>query len=113
MEPISTLCLGLVASTLALAPVSLPTQYHSIEAYDAQLRVTERVLDRSICQDVERTRSVDKKDYPTLTESQKVVAARKAQNDKKRALLALERHCKNSRRVVALGMQAECSGLIK
>lgn len=113
MEPVSTLCVGLVASALSLAPVAAPVQYHSIEAYDAQLRVTERVLDRSICQDVERTRSVDKEAYPRMTESQQRVAADKAQRDKRRALGALVTHCKTSKRVIARAAVAECSGLVK
>lgn len=113
MDPVSTLCVGLVASALSLAPVTGPVQYHSIEAYDAQLRVTERVLDRTICPDVERTRSVDKEAYPRMTERQKEVAASKAQRDKRRALSALVTHCKTSRRVIARGAVVECSGLVK
>ena len=54
------ICTILLASALTLAPVDKPV-FRSVQYFDKLTRVSERVLDRSICKDIERI-------YPLTTE---------------------------------------------
>ena len=97
-----------VGAVLALAPIPVQPRMNTVDYFSWKLQVSERVLDGTIACDINRTRSVNKKEYPRLTESQKEVARSKAAFDKKRSRAAVSTHCKNDSRVKAVGGFTEC-----
>lgn len=104
----SALCTLAVASALVLPSIGAQPKMNTVDFFDWKLRVSERTLDGTIACDINRTRSVNKKEYPRLNESQQKVALDKAANDKKRARAAMTTHCKNSSRVKDAGGFVEC-----
>jgi hypothetical protein len=95
------ICTIITASALILGPVSRP-QYHTVDFFDRQIQVTERVLNRSICKDIERVQAPDA-DQMSLakTEGQKKALRDRADVNGKRNAIAVSNHCKASPRVSA------------
>lgn len=83
-----------------LAPVVKP-KMNSVDYFDYKIRVTERILDRTICPDIERVQAPDAKllVHPDTSESQKKALREKAAYNAKRNAVALSNHCKHSPRV--------------
>lgn len=105
------MCSLLIASAIQLGPVDTAGGGRNINYFDRLIRVTERVLDRSICPDIERTHAADKDDQADvrLTEKQKEILRDKAEVTKAAARAAVERHCKNSPRVKGKNAAKECN----
>lgn len=104
----SLVCTLAVASSLALPSMTDVPNRNTVDWFDHQIQVSERVLDGTIACDINRTKSVNKKEYPRLSESQKKVALGKAAFDKRRSRDAVSTHCKNSTRVKNAGGFVEC-----
>lgn len=92
------ICTIIAASALSLLPVEKPV-YRSIGYFDSVLRVTERVLDRTICEDIERVQALDVTGWDSLTEKQKEQRIRITEERKAGQREALEQHCRKSTRV--------------
>lgn len=105
---VPVICQLAVAAALTLTPISAQPQRNTVDWYDWKLQVSERVLDGTIACDIDRTRSVNKEEFPRLSETQKKVALDKAAFDKKRARNAVSTSCKNSSRVKAANGFTEC-----
>lgn len=105
---IVALCQLATAAALTLTPIQAQPQRNTVDWFSWKIQVSERTLDGTIACDIDRTRSVNKVDYPRLNESQKKVALDKAAFDKKRSRHASSTHCKNDSRVKAAGGFTEC-----
>lgn len=93
------ICSVVIASALILTPAKAPT-YHSVQFFDNRINLSNRVLDRSICKDVERV-------YPLTTEQGAKRVEEKVQLEKKANLANHQAHC--SKRVLAEGKNdGEC-----
>lgn len=92
------ICTILTASALVLLPVQKP-RANSVDYFDSKIRVTERVLDRTICDDVARVQAPDAILMSVATERQKKALEEKAAYNAHRNAVALGTHCKNSPRV--------------
>ena len=94
------ICTISIASVLMLAPVVKP-RMNTVDYFDSKIRVTERVLDRTICPDLERVQAPDAVllNHPSTTEAQKKALREKAEYNGKRNAVAVSNHCKNSPRV--------------
>ena len=95
------ICTIITASVLTLLPMAKPV-YHSVDFFDSRSRVTERVLDRTICPDIERTQAPDSVLLELAkTDAQKEAIRKKAAVNARRNVIAVSNHCKNSPRVGA------------
>ena len=93
------ICTILIASALTLGSTDKAV-FHSVQFYDHQTRVSERVLDRSICKDIERV-------YPLTTLQGAERVEEKVRLDREGNRKAVEKHCKG--RVRSEGKDAsEC-----
>lgn len=79
------ICTILIASALTLAPVEKPV-FRSVQYFDSINRVSERVLDRSICKDIERV-------YPLTTKQGATRVEEKVKLDRNASRKAVESHC--------------------
>lgn len=95
-----------------LTPVTGKVLSRSINASDKAIQVTERVLDRSICEPISVQQAPNKIVFPTLTEDQKKIELKAAAYRQEIARTAMAQHCKNSPRLTN-AQTAECNGLIK
>lgn len=84
-SPIPMICTIILASALTLGTVEKPT-YHSVQHFDNQIRVTQRVLDRTICKDLERV-------HPLTTVQGAERVAEKVKLDRDANRKAVEAHC--------------------
>lgn len=81
------ICTIIIASALTLAPVQKPV-YHSVQFFDRQTRISERVLDRSICKDIERA-------HPLTTVQGHERVLEKVKQSRIANRSAVENHCRN------------------
>lgn len=91
-------CSLLIASAIALSSIPKAAS-RTIDYYDRLNQITERVLDRSICKDIERVQEVDSVLYPLYNDQQKAAERARAENRKKNNRLAVGTHCSNSPRM--------------
>ncbi|MDB5344218.1 MAG: hypothetical protein JWP89_2595 [Schlesneria sp.] len=94
------ICTIITASALLLSPVT-KANYHSVDYFDKQNFVTERVLDRLICFDIDRVQAPNQllMADPKTTPEQKRVLREKAAVNAGRNAIAVSNHCKHSPRV--------------
>ena len=93
------ICSIILASALTLAPVQKPV-FRSVQYFDSINRVSERVLDRTICKDLERI-------HPLTTVQGAERVAEKVKLDRNANRKAVESHCMG--RVRAEGKEvSEC-----
>lgn len=88
------LCSILISSALTLSPAT-HNRYHSVQQFDNAIRVSDRVLDRSICGDIERVQAPSKLDLAaaqTPEQKQAVINAALARQVANRT--AVVNHCK-------------------
>lgn len=96
------ICEILTSSVLILAPV-VGAHFNTVDYVDGKIRLTERVLDRSVCKDLEYIQQPNQllMKEPSTTEAQKAAMREKAEIEGKRNAIALSKHCKASGRVSA------------
>ena len=100
----------LIAAAIQLSPIPKAAS-RTIDYFDRLEKITERVLDRSVCKDIERTQDVDKILYPLYNEQQKAAERASAAERQRRGRLSMGQHCSNSPRM-ANEDKTECN-LIK
>ncbi len=83
---------AMVASALVLSAPTGNVNPHSVQYFDLQRNITNRVLDRSIIPDVERVHAPTQSE---LTGSLREAALRRAAQKVKRNKERLQDHCKN------------------
>jgi hypothetical protein len=97
-SPISMICTSVaLAAAITLLPVAKPVT-NSVEFYDNKIQLTQRVEDRSICDDLNLIHKIQESpDWSTLTARQQELrkAARFAQ--RRGNLKANQQHCKSRR----------------
>jgi hypothetical protein len=86
-------CTILIASALSLSPVAKPV-YHTVQFFDAKIRVSERVLDRSICPEIDRVQPLEISGWDTLPEEQKQMRLDNMKKRRESQRDALVQHCK-------------------
>ena len=78
-------CTLLIASTLTLSPVVKPN-YNTVAYFDSKTQISQRVLNRTICKDIERV-------YPLTTNKGFDRVEEKVNLDRNAARKSVEKHC--------------------
>ncbi len=86
-------CTAAVSLLVLATPVK--TNYHNVAAFDNLINVSQRVLDRTICKDVQRAQPIDNSSWATLTQDQKDARVRQMEIKQKRNINEMETHCRN------------------
>lgn len=101
-------CSVLVPALIYLLPVTGKVRANTVEYFDKKIFVTERVLDRTICEPIAEQQSPDKAKLPTMNAEQKAQAIRQAAFREKDARKAMTGHCSHSVRLT-LAETAQCN----
>lgn len=86
-------CSLLIASAIILAPVERP-RFNSVQWFDNEIRVSQRVLDRTICRDIDRVQTLDPLEGKTITPAQERARAQRKAEKERRNIGAVVQHCR-------------------
>lgn len=97
-----------MASAIVLAPTP-NARLNTVQYFDQLRQISQRVLDRTICKDVQKTQSTDTEGWTRLTVAQQEARVRLAKIKQARNMKAVESHCINRLRAENLPY-SECLG---